>query len=107
VDTENFTFLLSTTHNLLIGGLKGGKHGDCGLLDYDAVMLVAAGGTTLHHVAEDAILLKTNNIFTEVICGQNADGYRRYRQTDRQTDRQVQNKIPLAYFPSKIINQTR
>jgi hypothetical protein len=60
-----------------IRGLKGGKHGDCGLLEYDAVMLVAAGGTTRHQVAKDAILLKTNNIFIEVTCLRNGGGYRR------------------------------
>jgi len=59
-----------------IRGLKGGKHGECGLLEYD-VMMLAAGGTTRHHVAKDAILLKRNNIFIEVTFERNGGGYGR------------------------------
>jgi hypothetical protein len=36
-----------------IRGLKGGKHGECGFLEYDVMMLLAAGGTTRHHAAKD------------------------------------------------------
>jgi len=50
------------------------------LLEYDAMMLVAAGGTTRHRVAKDAILLKTNNIFIEVNCAGNGGGYRGWRR---------------------------
>jgi hypothetical protein len=69
-------FYIQRHNTCEIRGLKDGKYGYCGLLEYDAVM-AAAGGTTRRHFAKDAILLKTNNIFIEVTCARNGGGYRR------------------------------